>query len=283
MSMPQVSAAVPSVGQVSMPIQTSASNGSYVPISTPIRVSAVDSYSTVSYSRISKPDVPPVFHNQGRMDQTPPMTPELTHQRFMALEQQLVTHTTRFEQALLVISQQNVSSDSGSLGVNALTALGTATGNDPMRDIIPRQNTRQENVSRTMQGVQRNQRLLLQGPTGSGSNQGTLVENTERAGQNVQGNNDCHFILYQNRATLPISRGNNAGANFIDPHIPQGLGIVVSNQNVVPPHPTLEENREEQQWMEYKANQILNRNRAHANGHPYGNPLGANINRQRGQ
>ncbi|CAI9115258.1 OLC1v1016111C1 [Oldenlandia corymbosa var. corymbosa] len=38
--------------------------------------------------------------------------------------------------------------------------------------------------------------------------------------------------------------------NLDDSHVPQGFGIVVPDPQIVPPHQSLEENREEQQWME---------------------------------
>ncbi|CAI9095154.1 OLC1v1031033C1 [Oldenlandia corymbosa var. corymbosa] len=83
-----------------------------------------------------------------------------------------------------------------------------------------------------------------------------------QASQNVQGTNDRRFILYQNR----VPGNNTAAVNLTDPHIPQASGVVVADPQIVPPHITLEDNREEQQWMAYEANQILNRNRAQAIG-----------------
>ncbi|CAI9099372.1 OLC1v1036179C1 [Oldenlandia corymbosa var. corymbosa] len=103
---------------------------------------------------------------------------------------------------------------------------------------------------------------INQGPVGMGNNEGTVGENARQARQHVQTTNDCCFIFYQNR----VPRNNTAAANLDDPHIPQGSGVVVVDPQIVLPHQTLEENREEQQWMEYEANQILNQNRAQAIG-----------------
>ncbi|CAI9089516.1 OLC1v1024103C1 [Oldenlandia corymbosa var. corymbosa] len=95
---------------------------------------------------------------------------------------------------------------------------------------------------------------INQGPVGTGNNQGATSENARQAGQHVQATNDRRFILYHNRVP-----GNNiAAANLDDPHISQGSGVVVADPQIVPPHQTFEENREEQQWMEYEANKILN-------------------------
>ncbi|CAI9109215.1 OLC1v1008991C1 [Oldenlandia corymbosa var. corymbosa] len=110
-----------------------------------------------------------------------------------------------------------------------------------------------------------------QGYTGAGSNQGHAVESLGEAGQKAQGSNDCRFILYQNRVVLPMSGNNNASANLADSHIRQGSDVVVANPHIAPPHPTVEENRKEQQWMENEGNHILNRNRAQAADQPVGN------------
>ncbi|CAI9101954.1 OLC1v1000128C1 [Oldenlandia corymbosa var. corymbosa] len=89
--------------------------------------------------------------------------------------------------------------------------------------------------------------------------------------------------MYQNRVAPPVPGGTTATANLADPHVPQGSGVVVANRQIVLLHLTLEENREEQQLMEYEANQILNQNRAQAVGRPYRNQNGdatVNANQQ---
>ncbi|CAI9109407.1 OLC1v1009223C1 [Oldenlandia corymbosa var. corymbosa] len=83
---------------------------------------------------------------------------------------------------------------------------------------------------------------INQGPVGTGNNQGVVGENASQPGQHVHATNDRRFILYQNR----VPGNNTAGANLDDPHIPQGSGVVVADPQIVSPHQTLEENREEQ-------------------------------------
>ncbi|CAI9094888.1 OLC1v1030712C1 [Oldenlandia corymbosa var. corymbosa] len=104
--------------------------------------------------------------------------------------------------------------------------------------VVPSQLSGQEGAPRltyipqgtTDVGVQATAGVTInQGPVGTGNNQGAVIENARQTGQHVS-------------------------------------GIVVADPQIVPPHQTLEENREEQQWMEYEANQILNRNRAQAIG-----------------
>ncbi|CAI9108258.1 OLC1v1007821C1 [Oldenlandia corymbosa var. corymbosa] len=124
--------------------------------------------------------------------------------------------------------------------------------------VVLRQLSGQEDVPRltyipqgtTEVGVQGTMSVTInKGPVGTGINQGAVGENARQAGQQIQATNDRPFILYQNR----VPGNNTAAANLDNPHIPQGSGVVVADPQIVLPHHTLEENREEQQWMEYEA------------------------------
>ncbi|CAI9108497.1 OLC1v1008096C1 [Oldenlandia corymbosa var. corymbosa] len=142
MSMPQSSTPIQSVGQVSTPIQTSASGGSSVPMSTPVRVLAIESYSTAVTDQSTDFEwqsnqqwftmyiLGQAFLAKGlafwdllgaQVEQTPPTTPEFTQQRFMALEQQLAaqaTTTARLEQVLHLSSARNTPVQHVGMGLN---------------------------------------------------------------------------------------------------------------------------------------------------------------------
>ncbi|CAI9105961.1 OLC1v1004998C1 [Oldenlandia corymbosa var. corymbosa] len=111
--------------------------------------------------------------------------------------------------------------------------------------MVPVQVIGQETVPRITVGQQKILGSSRQGPAGAGINQGPTIETPERTGQNVQGSNDRRFIMYQNRAVPPALGNNSATANLADPHVPQGSSVVVANPQIVPTHPTVEENREE--------------------------------------
>ncbi|CAI9106513.1 OLC1v1005691C1 [Oldenlandia corymbosa var. corymbosa] len=168
MSMPQSSTTMQSAGQVSMPIQTSAPSGSSLPMNTAPHISAIDSYSTVITDQSTgigrqsnqqqsnagsslfgerssflgsygSPDFQtpsfqsplfqvPVFHNQGQVDQVPPMTLEMMHQRFTAIEHTMAGQVERFENAFPRLINRSANSGGAGSSGSAVTGSNTATG-----------------------------------------------------------------------------------------------------------------------------------------------------------
>ncbi|CAI9108325.1 OLC1v1007895C1 [Oldenlandia corymbosa var. corymbosa] len=207
------------------------------------------------------------------------MTPEMMHQRFMELEHHIATQVARFEHALQMISDQNMNSGNTCASGSMVRGNSTATGTTPAE--VPPVNMINNPLYNAVFQTSATDTPVQNTRTGANNNRLQIVANMAGHGLHSW---YYPIVLSQPALILPprnftydgLSAGTSAATNLDDPYIPQGSGVVV-NPQIVPLHQTLEENIEEQQWMEYEANQILNRNKAQAVGRPYGNQNGGNV------